>query len=287
MGRSLSQQIYKLICRASSELPGDVVEKLRSDRKKRSGAGGNAGRVLDTILENIELARNNRLPICQDTGMLLFWVKAPVGFPRSQFVRAVEEAIVQATEAGALRRNCVHPLTGLDAGNNLGLGMPVIEWREEERSNLHVSLILKGGGCENVGRQYALPDSSLGAGRNLEGVRRCCLDAVWRAQGGGCAPGILGVCIGGDRSTGYAESKRQFLRTLGTRSEYPELARLEEQLLRESDELAVGPMGLGGEPTLLEVFIGCLHRLPASFFVSVSYMCWAFRRQSEEIEIKS
>jgi fumarate hydratase class I len=142
-----------------------------------------------------------------------------------------------------------------------------------------VRLIMKGGGCENVGRQYSLPNEELNAGRDLDGVRRCILDAIVSAQGNGCAPGILGVCIGGDRATGYECSKIQFLRKIADRSHVKVLARLEDRILKESKQLAIGPMGFGGTTALLGVKIGSLSRLPASFFVTVSYMCWAFRRR--------
>ena len=141
-----------------------------------------------------------------------------------------------------------------------------------------------------MSRQYSLPDAALGAGRDLEGVRKCILDAVQKIQGYGCAPGILGVCIGGDRATGYEVAKEQLLRPLdekrlqstavdGCRRGKP-LAALEQRLLREANFLGIGPMGLGGKTTLLGVKIAARPRVPASFFVTVAYMCWACRRQT-------
>ncbi len=271
--------LQELIVRTSTDLPEDVEEALR--RARSAEPSPNAAAALETMLRNAELARLRRLPICQDTGTILFWVRVPPGaLSQTEFTRAAEWAVLAATSAGILRQNCVETLTGRNTGTNLGRGSPVIHWEEEERAEVAVSLVLKGGGCENVGVQYSLPDSALGAGRDLEGVRRCALDAVVRAQGQGCAPGVLGVCIGGDRATGYAESKALFLRRVGERSPFPELAALEERVLREANTLGIGPMGFGGRTTLLDVFIGWRCRLPASYFVSVSYMCWAFRRRS-------
>lgn len=143
--------------------------------------------------------------------------------------------------------------------------------------------MLKGGGCENVGAQYSLPDSRVGAGRDLKGVEKCILDAVQNAQGKGCGPGILGVCIGGDRGTGYAASKEQFLRKIGDRNRDATLASLEARITDEANQLGIGPMGFGGKTTLLATKITALNRVPASFFVSVSYMCWAFRRQGARV----
>ena len=143
-----------------------------------------------------------------------------------------------------------------------------------------VTLLMKGGGSENMSRQYSLPDASLGAGRDLEGVRRCILDAVVKAQGYGCAPGILGVCVGGDRACGYEEAKLQLLRRLDDTSRNADLARLEKRVMREANSLGIGPMGLGGRTTLLGVKIGARPRVPASFFVTVAYLCWAARRRT-------
>ena len=223
------------------------------------------------------------MPICQDTGTLMFVVEASSTLKRNVFQKAAEWAVAEATRLGVLRQNCVNSLTGKNTGNNLGVGSPVVHWHETDGAVSRVTLMLKGGGSENMGIQYSLPDSTLGAGRNLEGVRRCVLDAVHRAQGQGCAPGILGVCIGGDRATGYVESKLQLLRKIGERSPEPELAELEERLLKEANSLGIGAMGFGGRTTLLDVFIGWRCRLPASYFVSISYMCWCCRRQTMEL----
>jgi fumarate hydratase class I len=141
-------------------------------------------------------------------------------------------------------------------------------------------LQLKGGGCENVSTQYDLPNTQLNAGRDLEGVRRVVLDAVNKAQGLGCAPGVLGIAIGGDRGASYIKSKQQLLRPLEDTNPDPDLAKLEDRLLEESNELGIGPMGFGGKTTVMGVKIGTMHRLPASYFVSIAYMCWANRRAS-------
>ena len=273
------QSIYELICRTSTDLPRDVERALRS-AVTRETPGSNAATALQMMIHNADLARQEGAPICQDTGTILFWVQAPTSLiTRSAFRQAAEAAVVRATADGVLRQNCVDSLSGKNTGNNLGGGSPVIHWEETLGGAVSVALILKGGGCENVGTQYALPEAPLDAGRDLEGVRRCLLHAVHAAQGKGCAPGILGVCIGGDRATGFEESKRQLLREIGTRSPMSELGELEHRVLEEANQLAIGPMGFGGQTTLLDVFVGTRHRVPASYFVSVSYMCWAYRRR--------
>ncbi len=272
--------LYELICRTSVDLPADVQDALRKALAEEE-PHSNAAEALKAMLNNVEKARTERGPLCQDTGTLIFRVCAPPDVSPVMFRRSAEAAIVRATQDGLLRQNCVQTLTGRNTGNNLGRGAPVIHWETmPEGEVVSVSLLLKGGGCENVGAQYSLPDTRLGAGRDLDGVRRCVLDAVHQAQGNGCAPGILGIAVGGDRATGYEESKRQLFRRIGERHADPQLSELETRLKREVNSLGIGPMGFGGRTTVLDVFIGVLDRLPASYFVSMSYMCWAFRRRT-------
>ena len=237
--------------------------------------GSPARTILDTILENVRLARKRRVPLCQDTGTLAFYVDAALR--RKVTPERIREAVRLATAKGYLRKNCIDPITGASYDDNCGEGAPVIHY---EAAKSGVTLILKGGGSENMSRQYSLPDESLGASRDLEGVRKCILDAVVKALGYGCAPGILGVCIGGDRATGYEVAKQQLLRPLDHSSSNPQLAKFERDILADANSLGIGPMGLGGNTTLLGVKIASRARLPASFFVTVAYMCWACRRKT-------
>jgi fumarate hydratase class I len=269
----------ELIRRASTELPPDVVAALRDSRDGEDN-GSLAQQALDTILENVELARQKVAPICQDTGTPVAWVRYPTGTSTRLLQEAMEEAVRTATARSYLRPNAVNTLTGKNTGDGAGRAIPFLHFEEWDEEEVEVRLILKGGGCENVGVQYKLPDSRLQAGRDLEGVRKVVLDAVVQAQGKGCAPGVLGVCVGGDRVSGFAESKAQLLRSLSDRNGDEELAALEETLLKEANQLGIGPMGFGGQTTVLGVKVGVLDRLPASYFVTVSYMCWADRRAS-------
>lgn len=282
----LQDFFLKLVTRASTDLPDDV-EKALHEALARAVPGSAEAGALGTMLANASLARTKQLPICQDTGTLLFKIKAPADFPRWKIRATAEAAVAEATERGVLRQNCVNTLTGRNTGNNLGYGSPVFHWQDGSSGLIEAALMLKGGGCENVGCQYSLPDTKLGADRDLAGVRTCVLDAVWQAQGRGCSPGILGVAIGGDRATGYEESKMLLFRRIGERSPHPELAALELQLIHEANELGIGPMGFGGKTTVLDVLVGCRTRLPASYFVSVSYMCWCCRRQKATLKLKA
>ena len=275
---ALKDSLVELIRRASAELPDDVnralVTALENEKK-----GTIAESALKIIERNIELAKRKSQPICQDTGSVIFYIECPVGFDQVAFEEAAREAVKAATKVGFLRQNSVDSLTGKNDGTNLGPGAPAIHFHQHRSPEIAVRLVLKGGGCENVGAQYSLPAEKLHANRDLDGCRKAILDAVLQAQGKGCGPGILGVCIGGDRATGYEFSKQQFLRLLDDRNPNPELDALEQDILKTANELGIGPMGFGGKTTLLGVKICAANRVPASFFVSVSYMCWAYRRQ--------
>ncbi len=280
--KALVATFTELVRRAATTMPPDVLAAIEVARD-REVEGSVARETLGVLLENSKIAAAISRPICQDTGMPLFEVAAPRGVS----IRAIEKAAAKATEVatanGYLRPNSVDTLSGKNTGNAPGRGMPIVHVHEHSRAGLRADLILKGGGCENVGSQYSLPNSELGADRDLDGVKRIVLDAVFQAQGKGCSPGILGVCMGGDRASGMAEAKRQLFRKLGDRSPEPALAEAEEELLEKGNLLGVGPMGFGGATTLLGVKMSHLARLPASYFVSVSYMCWATRRASVEV----
>ncbi|MFH1132177.1 MAG: fumarate hydratase [Pseudomonadota bacterium] len=274
----LAQHFEELIRRASTVLPIDVQKALQ----KAAAAEGDtaAGATLRQMLDNAAQAKEASTPICQDTGTPIFYVDYGPDFRQKTITEAIKEAAAKATGKYYLRPNAVDPVTGKNSGNNVGVGFPYIHFHEMDESGIRARLMLKGGGSENVGAQYRLPDSLLKAGRDLEGVRRCAIDAVFQAQGKGCAPGTVSIGIGGDRGSSFVESKEQLFRPLDDTNPNKELAALEKRLYSELNELGIGPMGFGGKTTVLGVKIGTRHRVPASYFVSVSYVCWAYRRAS-------
>mgnify|MGYP001172824946 FL=1 len=280
--QDLTEAFVELIRRASTQLPADMERALRQARDQEE-PGSAAQKALDTILKNVEMSRARSSAICQDTGTPIFTIHYPLGVSTRALADQIRRACAIATERSYLRPNAVDSLTGKNSGDNTGVDFPTMHFEEWDEEGIKVDLILKGGGCENVSTQYELPNSELGAGRDLEGVRRVVLDAVHKAQGLGCSPGVLGIAIGGDRGTSYLKSKQLLLRPVDDTNEQPELAALEQRLLEETNQLGIGPMGFGGKTTVLGVKIGTLHRLPASFFVSVAYMCWANRRASMRV----
>ena len=282
--QDITDKILELIRFASTDLPPDVENSLRKAVEQEE-PGSAARGALETILKNVELSRKNSTPICQDTGTPIFYVRYPEGWSTRKLRQQIKEAVATATQRSYLRPNAVEALSGKNSGDNLGdQHFPTIHFEEVEGDTLTIDVMLKGGGCENVGAQYSLPDTSLGASRDLAGVRKVVLDAVQKAQGQGCAPGILGVAIGGDRGSSYYASKEVLFQNLEAHNPDPKLAEMEKRLTDESNQMGIGPMGFGGKTTVLGTKMTSMHRLPASFFVSISYMCWAYRRRRMSLQ---
>ncbi|MFO1443313.1 fumarate hydratase [Bacillus sp. Bva_UNVM-123] len=274
------ESMYKLIVETSTNLPKDVRRAIKV-AKERESAGTRSAMSLATITNNIKMADDNISPICQDTGLPTFKIKTPVGVNQLVMIDAIKKAIALATKDGKLRPNSVDSLTGDNSGDNLGEGTPVIKFEQWEKDYIDVRLILKGGGCENKNIQYSLPCELEGlgrAGRDLDGIRKCIMHSVYQAQGQGCSAGFIGVGIGGDRSAGYDLAKAQLFRSVEDVNPNEELRKVEEYVMENANKLGIGTMGFGGETTLLGCKIGVMNRIPASFFVSVAYNCWAFRR---------
>lgn len=278
--KAFKESMYKLIVETSTNLPPDVRVAI-AKAKAKENAGTRAALSLGTITDNIAMAEQNISPICQDTGLPTFIIKTPLGANQMEMTKAIKEAIVEATRDGKLRPNSVDSLTGENSGDNLGEGTPVIKYEQWDKDEIDVRLVLKGGGCENKNIQYSLPTELEGlgrAGRDLDGIRKCILHSVYQAQGQGCSAGFIGVGIGGDRTTGYELAKKQLFREVDDVNPNEDLAKLEEYIVENANKLGIGTMGFGGEATLLGCKIGVMNRIPASFFVSVAYNCWAFRR---------
>jgi fumarate hydratase, class I len=281
--------VLSLVVKTSTDLPPDVRAAMKTAMAEEPPAT-QSGQALAIIAENIDLAEECEGAICQDTGMPTFEVKTPVGANQIEMRKQILDAVAEATRRGKLRSNSVDSITGENSGTNLGPGTPIIHFEQWARDEIEVKLILKGGGCENMNAQYSLPTElpNLGrADRTLEGVRKCILHSVWNAQGKGCAPGAVGVCIGGDRTSGYVHAKEQLFRTLDDVNPDPRLAELEASIMGEVNKLGIGTMGFGGRVSLIGCKVGVQNRLPASFFVSVAYDCWAFRRLGVVLDVRT
>jgi fumarate hydratase class I len=272
----LREAVVELYRKCATELPEDVEEAL-SAAKKEELQGTAAEAALEVIMKNVQLAKEKSVPLCQDTGTPIFYVQ----YPRERNCDEIRKEIFAATESATreipLRPNAVDTLTGEQLGN-----IPLISMEPWDNEYYKISLMLKGGGSENIHGIYSLPDSGLDAQRDLEGVRRCVLDTVEKAQGKACSPGIVGVGIGGTVDSVFELSKKQLFRDLRNNNEKEELANLEEELVKECNGLGIGPSGFGGKATVLGIKIGTIPRHPASYFVAVTYSCWATRRHTIE-----
>src|SRR6185295_15130447 len=283
---NVRRNILELIRRTSAFLPPDVESVINLQRELES-SGSKADFALELVAQNIGLAKARSLPICQDTGTIGFYFETPSGVDQLELEDLCRDAVKEATAKGYLRQNSVDSVDGTNSGDNLGPGSPVFHWEQTRLPHIEVRLVLKGGGCENMSAQYSLPVEIQGkrVDRNLEGVRACILDAIWKAQGKGCGPGFLGVSIGGDRAAGFEFAKRQLLRTVDDTNSDPQLAELEARIMKEANTFDIGPMGFSGKFTVGCCKVGKLNRLPASFFVSVAYMCWAYRRRGAVLDL--
>ena len=281
----LTKEIINLIEKAATEMPADIVLALKKASQKESKKT-RAQNILLQILKNIEQAKNGVKPICQDTGTPIFYVKYPQGYSQIELTNIINKATAIATRDIPLRQNSVDSLTGETKGN-----IPIIHFENcKNRAmpcsyELKIDLLFKGGGSENVSAIYALPNIDLKANRDLDGVRKCILDAVVQAQGKGCPPYIIGVAIGGNIEQVAYLSKKQLLRKLGDKNKNSKLNKFENQLVKEINQLKIGPLGLAGKTTALGVKVASDLRHPASFFVGISFGCWALRRKCLNIKL--
>jgi fumarate hydratase class I len=268
----LEKDIVELYRKTATELPDDILSALREAHEKE-GANSTGKEILKQMLENAEKARKLSRPMCQDTGTPIFYVTHPARQSKKEIRKLIEVATRKATQEVPLRPNAIDTVTDRNIGN-----VPVIHF--EEGSRLDVRLLLKGGGSENVSAIYQLPNPELNAHRNLDGIRRCVLDAVYRAQGKGCPPYFIGVATGGGIEEVAHLSKMQLLRKVEDENGEPKLREFEMKTLRDVNKLGIGPMGLGGKTTAIAVKIATGVRHPATYFVGISIGCWCMRRQS-------
>jgi fumarate hydratase class I len=288
--KNFKSSMLDLVIQTSTNLPADVRAAM-SEAMAKETAGTQSSSSLDVIATNIDMATEWEGAICQDTGMPTFEIHTPAGANQVVMQKEIEEAVAEATKLGKLRPNSVDSITGKNSGNNLGPGTPVLHWNQWENDDeIEVKLLLKGGGCENMNIQYSIPCELPHLGRvdrSMDGVRKCILHAIWQAQGQGCSPGAIGVCIGGDRTGGYNCAKQQLFRPLDDLNSDARLAALEQYIMTTANTLRIGTMGFGGDVTLIGCKVAAQNRLPASFFVSVAYNCWAFRRLGVVLDAKT
>jgi len=274
MSEQIKKAVVEALTIASTILPEDVVAGLKAARERETSSRGAA--QLDAILENVGIAREGSIPMCQDTGLQTFFVEAGVDSPFLKDVRDwLEEAVVQATADIPLRPNTVDPFTGANPGNNTGRFMPFINWDVVDGDQIKITVLPKGGGSENMSTVKMLPP-----GVGLKGIQKAVVEHIVSCQGKPCPPTVVGVGIGGGADISLKLGKKAILRPIGSAHPDPQVAAYEKELLELVNMSGVGPMGVGGETTCLAVHVEYAYRHPASLPLGILVQCWADRRAS-------
>ncbi len=278
----LRDGIVELYRKVAISVPKDIEEALKAACSKETQVL--ARESLESVLKKVHLARAGSCPICEDTGFPVFFVKVPMGLSH----RAIREVIIDATRLATKRvpltPNAVSSITDMNSGDNVGDAFPLVYIDETDEQTLTVDLMLKSGLSENLGQIYKLPallnmgGLEVAAGRDFDGVGKCVLDAVSRARGEGCPPYTIGVAIGGAKDQVTFLSKKQLMRRLHDVHADPAIAGLEARILNEINSLDSGSPGVAGQTVALGVKIAAAYRHPESYFVDVSFACWAHRR---------
>jgi len=277
IGNLVEDVAFNLLKLAVIRLPSDVKEALQKAYEEETSE---AGRVnLKAILTNIEFAEKLDTPICQDTGTIIFYVKAGAQAKGLEKVEAaLRKATQRATKEVPLRPNAVDPFTRKNSGDNTGRFIPYVNWEVTDGDSVEITVLPKGGGSENV---CAL--GMITPGEGVRGLKKFVVDTVIKAGAKPCPPNILGVAVGGGADIAMKTAKKALLRPLNQPNPNPELARLEKELYEAANSTGIGPMGLGGKFTVLGVHVEYAHRHPASYPVAVAYQCWAARRATARI----
>ncbi len=273
----LSETCFKLIKQASTILPKDVIKAL--EKAKSYETDSTAKSQFDAILSNIKLARDKELPLCQDTGIFSFYLEAGTGFPNlDQIPTIITDVVKKSTKEIPLRPNTVDPFTGKNTGDNTGRYIPYIDWTLVSGDTLKITVLPKGGGSENMCKL-----GMLSASGGIKAVKHFVIDSIIEAGAKPCPPNIIGIGIGGGSDIAMKLAKKAVIKPIGENHPNENVADLEKEILHAANMTGIGPMGLGGKTTILDVHIEYAHRHPASLPVAVVFQCWSARRASAMI----
>ncbi len=275
--KAVEQVGFNLLKQAVVELPGDVRNALERAYMEETSETGKV--QLEAMLKDIDLAKRGNVPLCQDTGVIIFYVKAGAGANGlGQIEAALQNATLRGTKEIPLRPNTVNPFTHKNTGDNTGRYIPYINWQITQGDTIEITAFPKGGGSENV-----CTLGMLTPGEGVKGLKKFVVDAVIKAGAKPCPPTIVGVAVGGGADIAMKLAKATLLRPLDQPNPDPELAKLEGELYEAANSTGIGPMGLGGKFTVLGVKVDYAHRHPASYPVAVAFQCWAARRATARI----
>jgi len=268
---SIEDGIIELIRKAETELPKDVIDALEKANKIEQGV---AKTQIEAILTNIDLAKKSKRPMCQDTGIQTFFVNVGIDFPNiNKLKEIIINGVKKATNEIPLRPNTVDTFTGVNHKDNTGEQLPYITWEFSQGSDVKITALPKGGGSENMSKLGMLKP-----GVGIEGVKDFVVEEMIKAAGNPCPPTVVGVGIGGGADLSLKLGKKALLRPVGQRHKNKTIAKIEEELIKRINDSGIGPMGLGGKTTVLDVHIEWAHRHPASLPVGIAVQCWADRR---------
>ena len=269
--KDIKRGIVQLMKKAETKLPNDVINALRQAYEIEEGI---AKTQVDAILKNIDLAKESGRPMCQDTGIQTFFVEVGVDFPYIDKLKGlIVDAVKKATMEVPLRPNTVDPFTNVNHKDNTGEHIPYITWDFVDGSDVFITSLPKGGGSENMSKLGMLKP-----GVGIEGVKDFVVEEMIKAGGNPCPPTVVGVGIGGGADLALKLGKRSLLRPVGVRNKNKTIASMEEELIKRINDSGIGPMGLGGKTTVLDVHVEVAHRHPASLPVGIAVQCWADRR---------
>jgi tartrate/fumarate subfamily iron-sulfur-dependent hydro-lyase alpha chain len=277
--RAVEEAAAYLYVWALKDIPQDLRDAIRDARERETSTTGQ--RVLDTIIRNVEVADEGKTLVCQDTGIAVYYCRVGEHFPLhpARLYEALYDGTARATEEHPLRSNTVHTLTRENTGPNVGHRVPMVHWDfVPDWDGLDVKCVPKGSGSENMSfLKMCVPADG------VAGIKRFVLDSIVGAGGKPCPPGIVGVGIGGSADYAMHLAKEAIARPVGTRNEDPVVAKLEEELTELLNETGIGPMGLGGDVTVLHCHVEHADTHMTLNPVAVNYQCWAARRATAHI----
>jgi len=265
----------ELLRKTVTRMTDDVVNELKNAMKNETEEVPRM--QLKAILDNLELAEKTTTPLCQDTGVTIFYVNLPRCL-NVDVEKSIVEGVREATKTVPLRPNAVHPLTRKNPGDNVGRKMPYVNFKVWDKDYLEITVMTKGAGSENMSQLAMLTPS-----QGVKGVKEFILNVVLKAGSNPCPPTILGVGIGGSSDIAAKLAKEALLRPINKPNEDAEIASMEKELKDALNDLGIGVMGLGGKTTVLGVNIEYAFCHTASLPVAVNVQCWAARRGTAQI----
>lgn len=274
---TIEETALELIRSAATKLPIDVKHAIQKAYQQEDSKIGRI--VLKTIIHNIKLAEKLGRPLCQDTGLIIFYAKVGDKFGSKVNVsKALTSAVKRATVEVPIRPNVVHPISRRNTEDNTGVGIPHINWSFTDGDSLELTVLPEGAGSENKSALMMFKPSE-----GVSAIKKFVVDTVIQAGGQPCPPTILGVGIGGSAELAMSLAKKALLRPITQPNNEDEMAKLEKSLFNAINKTGIGPMGVGGRVSTLGVNVEYAYCHTATLPVGINFQCWCARRASARI----